>query len=166
MQIYDKQLTCSEFFYLVFYSTIIKMNLFLWMFLVWFFWVFWVFIFFIFSSLELKALVSFSDHLSSHCLYVCLSVVCLSVCKLFTFSSCFPEPLGQFQPNFSQSIFLGKRDSSLFKWRATPFKRGENCKIVKIHCPLLKFLLQNHMTNFKQTWHKASLCEGDSSLFT
>ena len=56
------------------------------------------------SSPELKAQVSFSDHLSS---VVCLSVrpsVRQSVCKLFTFSSSFPEPLGQFQPNLAQSI--------------------------------------------------------------
>jgi hypothetical protein len=26
-------------------------------------------------------------------------------------------------------------------------------------------LLQNHWTNFKQTWHKSSLGEGDSSVF-
>ena len=66
----------------------------------------------VFSSPELKAQVSFSDHLSSVvCLSVCLSVrlsvrlsVCLSVCKLFTFSSSSPEPLGQFQPNLAQSI--------------------------------------------------------------
>ena len=63
---------------------------------------------FIFSSPELKAQVSFSDHLSS---VVCLSArpsvcpsVCLSFCKLFTFSSSSPEPLGQFQPNLAQSI--------------------------------------------------------------
>ena len=48
----------------------------------------------LFSLPELKAQVSFSDHLSS--------VVCPSVCKLFTFSS--PEPMGQFQPNLAQSI--------------------------------------------------------------
>ena len=54
----------------------------------------------IFSSPELKAQVSFSDHLSS---VLCLSV-CLSVCKLFTFSSSSPEPLDQFQPNLAQSI--------------------------------------------------------------
>ena len=38
---------------------------------------------------------------------VCLSVR-PSVCKLFTFSSSSPEPLGQFQPNLAQSI-LGWR---------------------------------------------------------
>ena len=48
---------------------------------------------------SLKAQVSFSDHLSS---------VCPFVCKLFTFSSSSPEPLGQFQPNLAQSI-LGWR---------------------------------------------------------
>ena len=50
----------------------------------------------IFSSPELKAQVSFSDHLRPS--------VCPSVCKLFTFSSYSPEPLGQFQPNLAHSI--------------------------------------------------------------
>ena len=59
-----------------------------------------------FSSPELKAQVSFSDHLSS--------VVCLFVC-------------------------------------------------LSVH--LFHILLQNHWANFNQTWHKASLGEGDSSLF-
>ena len=45
--------------------------------------------------------VSFSDHFSSTS--VCPSAF-PSVCKLFTFSSSSPEPLGQFQPNFAQSI--------------------------------------------------------------
>ena len=49
----------------------------------------------VFSSPELKAQMSFSDHLSS--------VVCPSVhpyvYKLFTFSSSSSEPLGQFLPN-------------------------------------------------------------------
>ena len=48
-----------------------------------------------FSSPEPK--VSFSDHN--------LSIVhCYCPCKLFTFSSC-PEPLGQFQPNSTQSNY-------------------------------------------------------------
>ena len=47
-------------------------------------------------SPELKAQVSFSDRL--------LSAVCLSVCKLFTFSSSSQKPLGQFQPNLAKSI--------------------------------------------------------------
>ena len=54
----------------------------------------------IFTSPELKAQVSFSDHLSS---VVRLSVR-PSVRKLFTFSSSSPEPLVQFQPNLAQSI--------------------------------------------------------------
>ena len=47
---------------------------------------------FLYSSPELKAEMSFSDHLSS---VVCLSAR-MSVCKLFTFSSS-PEPMGRFQ---------------------------------------------------------------------
>ena len=64
------------------------------------------------SSPELKAQVSFSDHLSS--------VVYLSVCLSVRLSV-----------NFSH----------------------------------FHLLLQNHRANFNQTWHKASLGEGDSSLF-
>ena len=67
---------------------------------------------YIFSSPELKAQVSFSDHLSS--------VVCLSV---------------------SLSVRLSVNFSHFH------------------------LLLQNHWTNFNQTWHKAFLGEGDSSLF-
>ena len=55
----------------------------------------------VFSSPELKAQVSFSDHLSSVRLSVCLF---LSVFQLFTFSSSSPEPLGQFRPNLAQCI--------------------------------------------------------------
>ena len=77
----------------------------------------------IFSSPELKAQVSFSDRPSSVCPFVCLSV-CPSVCKLFTFSSSSPEPLGQCQPNLAQST-LGQGDSSLFKWRAPALFQGE-----------------------------------------
>ena len=55
------------------------------------------------------------------CLSVCLSVR-LSVCKLFTFSSFSQEPLGQFQPNWAQSIkgywefkFVQFKDCALFQ---------------------------------------------------
>ena len=60
-----------------------------------------------FSSPELKAQVSFSD---------------LYVCKLFTFPSSSPEPLGWFQPNLAQSI-LGWRDLNSYKWRVIPFSK-------------------------------------------
>ena len=60
----------------------------------------WMLYAYLFSSSELKAQVSFSDHLSC---VVCLSVR-LSVCKLFTFSSSSPESPDQFYPNLAQSI--------------------------------------------------------------
>ena len=63
----------------------------------------------LFSSPYLKAQVSFFD-----CLWF---LVCLSVCKLFTFFTS-PEPLVQFQPKLTQ-ISPGKGVLSLFKWRAT-----------------------------------------------
>ena len=74
----------------------------------------------LFSSPELKAQVSFSDRLSS---VVCLSV-CLSVCKLFLFSTSSPEPLGQFQPNLAQSI-LGWRGIKFVQMKAPAFFKGE-----------------------------------------
>ena len=47
------------------------------------------------------------------------SSVCLSVCKLFTFLTSSPEPLGQFQPNLAQSIpgfkFVQVKDHALLK---------------------------------------------------
>ena len=86
----------------------------------------------IFSSPELKAQVSFSDRLASViCPSVCLSV-CLSV--NFTSSSSSPEPLGQ---NWLRAVF-GDGNSSLFKWRATPFPKGDNYEIVKIYDKILK----------------------------
>ena len=57
----------------------------------------------IFSSPEPKAQVSFSDQNLSTVRHRCCCH-CRRCCKLFTFSSSSPEPLGQFQPNLAQSI--------------------------------------------------------------
>ena len=48
-----------------------------------------------------------------------------------------------------------------------PFLRGGNNEIVKIHWwNFFKNIPPyNHWANFSQTWHKASLGEGNSSLF-
>ena len=97
------------------------------------------------SSPELKAQVSFSDHLSSVvCLSVRLSVrlsVCPSICKLFTFSSSSPEPLGQFQPNLAQSI-LGSRGFKFVQMKRPALFQGETItKLVKIHYRHLKILV-------------------------
>ena len=73
-----------------------------------------------FSSPELKAQVSFSDRLSSG---VCPSV-CLSVCKLFLFSTSSQEPLGQFQPNLAQSI-LGWRGFNFVQMKGPALFQGE-----------------------------------------
>ena len=72
----------------------------------------------VFSSPELKAQVSFSDHLSS--------IVCTSV-RLSVNCSHFHLLLQNHWANFNQTwhkVFLVKGDSSLFKWRATPFPKG------------------------------------------
>ena len=48
----------------------------------------------------------------------------------------------------------------------SPFPRGDNYKNSENTLMKLKnLLLQNHWANFNQTWHQASLGEGDSSLF-
>ena len=50
--------------------------------------------------------------------------------------------------------------------RPCPIPRGDNYKIAKN--PLTKFkhlLLQDHLARFNQTWHKASLSDGNSVLF-
>ena len=47
-----------------------------------------------------------------------------------------------------------------------PFPRGDNNEIAKkIFTKFKNLLLQNHLSYFNQTWHKASLGEGDSNLF-
>ena len=52
--------------------------------------------------------------------------------KLFTFSTSFPEPLGQFQPNSAQTS-LGKGDSSLSNEGPCPFPGGDNYEVPKIY---------------------------------
>ena len=112
-------------------------------------------------------LLLFVAHLSWKLRWVFLITCCpsvhLTVCKLFTFSSSSLEPLGQFQPNLAQSILGWMRFKCV--QMNDPFSRGYNYKIAKIHWRNLKNLLKNHRTNVNQTWHKASLGEGDLSLF-
>jgi hypothetical protein len=70
----------------------------------------------IFSSPELKAQVSFSDHL--------LSVVCLSWrLSVRHFQLLLQNRLANFNRSWHKSS-LGKGDSELFKWRTTPFPKG------------------------------------------
>ena len=120
---------------------------------------------FFFCSPELKAQVSFYDHLSSG---VCLSVrpsVRLSVNFSHNFSSSSTEPLGQFQPNLAQSI-LGWRGLKFVQMKGPPFPRGDNyTNSENILTKFKNLLLKNHWANFNQTWHKASVGEGDSRLF-
>ena len=100
----------------------------------------------VFSSPGLKAQMSFSDHLS----------VCPSVCKLFTFSSSCPEPLGHFQSNLAQSI---RFNFFYMKVQPSPSQMGDDYKIEKMHWQNL--LLQNFWSNSTQTWHKAYWSKGD-----
>ena len=72
--------------------------------------------------------------------------------------------LGQFQPNLAQRI-LGWSDSSLIKWRTTPFSKRRLLRNSKITFTKFKNLLKNHCAQCEQTGHKASLSKGYSSLF-
>ena len=68
--------------------------------------------------------------------------------------------------NRTFSTFLANLSWKL-KWAFLIAFRLSVCPSV---CPSVNFsyfrlLLKNHWTNFNQTWHKASLGEGDSSLF-
>ena len=94
-------------------------------------------------------------------------VGCCCRLKLLTFSSSSPEPLG-FQAKLAQNIlgWLGDEDSSLFKWRPSPFPRRDYYEIAKFKNLLQNIKnIKNHRTNFNQAWPKVSLGEGDSSLF-
>ena len=72
----------------------------------------------LFSSLELKAQMSFFDHLLSKCLSVNISHF----------------HLHQFQLNIIQNI-LGWRELKFLQMKMPhPFPRGNNNQIVKIHC--------------------------------
>ena len=86
----------------------------------------WSVLTYFFSSPELKAQVSFSEHLFS---VVCPSIrpfVCLLVWKLFTFLSS-PEALGQFQPNLAQSIHL-------YGWIKNNWKKIiQMCKVILLN---------------------------------
>ena len=46
-----------------------------------------------------------------------------------------------------------------------PFPMEDNYDIAKTFTKFKNLLLKNHLANFNQTWHKASLGEGDSSSF-
>ena len=160
----------------------------------------------------------FLAHLSWKLKWAFLITCCLFVCKLFTFSTSSPVPLGQFQPNVAQIIlewrgfkFVQMKGHALFPrgdnsknvkfyWKylkifffrtngpvstkvgtkhlrvtgiqvcsnegPRSFPRGDNSKRVKFYWKyFLKILLQKHLDNFNKTWHKSSLCKGDSSLF-
>ena len=117
----------------------------------------------LFSSPELKAQVNFADQNLSivHCR--CHWYCCCS--KLFTFSSSSQEPHSQFQPNLAQSI-LGWQGFKFDQMKGPVLVQGEIIMKEQKYIDEIKknVLLQNHMTNFNQTGHKAFLGEGNSSL--
>ena len=111
------------------------------------------------SLSELKAQVSFSDWLSS-----VRPSVCLSICKLFTFSTSSPEPLGQFQPNFNKKHPWVEGIQFCSNEGSRPFPRGDNRKKVKLNWKYLKIFFSRTTGQFQPNLAKASLGGGDSIL--
>ena len=117
----------------------------------------------VFSSSELKARVSFSDCLLS---VICLSF-CLSVCKLFIFSTSspcsttgpIPTKLGTKHP-WVEGIQVCSNEGS------RPFLRGDMSENVKLYWKYLKifFSRTTGLISTKLVTIKASLDEGDSIL--
>ena len=70
---------------------------------------------------------------------------CLTYSKSLSVDSIFSSPDRLFSDRLSSVVCLSVRPSVNFSY--------------------FRLLLQNHWANFNQTWHKASLGEGDSSLF-
>ena len=114
-------------------------------------------------------LETFLAQLSRRLKWAFLIKICLlSIVVVVNFSH-FHLLLQNHWTNFNQTwhkASLGEGDSSLFKRRAPPFSKGRNIRNSKNTLTNLKnILMQNHWTNFNQTWHKVSLGKGNSSLF-
>ena len=73
-----------------------------------------VFCIYIFSSPKAKAQINFFDYNLS-------AVRRCRCCKFFTFSSSFPDPLGQFQPNFVKIIPWWRGFQFFFKLKGPTF---------------------------------------------
>ena len=79
-------------------------------------------------------------------------------------------PLKNHWANFKQTLhkafFLVKGIQICSNEGSRIFPRGVNKTYSENTLTKFKnLLLQNHWANFNQTWHKASLSEGDSNLF-
>ena len=118
--------------------------------------------FFVFSSPEPKAQVTFSDQNVSVVRRRCCCR-CRKLFDMFIFFSRTTGPIStkpRTKPPWVKEIQVCSNEGS------RPFPRGDNYTYSEN--TLTKFenlLLKNHRANFKQTWHKASLREGDLSLF-
>ena len=76
-----------------------------------------------------------------------------------------PDPLGQFQPNMAQSI-LGFRGFMFVQMTGHALIQGEIIANKKNYIEnIKKYFCSEPLGQFLQTWHKASLDGGDSSLF-
>ena len=110
---------------------------------------------FLFSSPWLKAQVSFSYRLSS----VLLSIN-FHICIFFY------RTTWLFSTKLVTEYPWVKGIQVCTNEKPRPFPGEDNYEIAKIHWRNFNiFLLQNPLANFNQTWHKASLGEGNSSLF-
>ena len=99
-------------------------------------------------------------------LIACRQFVRLSVLKLFIFFIFFSRITGPVSTKLGAKHPWVKGIQVCSNEGPHSFPRGNNYKICKN--TFMKFknlLLQNYWATFNQTWHKASLGEGDYSLF-
>ena len=72
------------------------------------------------------------------------------------------EPLGQFQPNLTQSI-LRSRAFKFVQMKGHALLQGERTSKNTLD---KSNNLQNRWASFNQTWHKTSMSDGDSSYYS
>ena len=88
--------------------------------------------------------------------------------------------IAKFIDKFKESILQNHWANFNYTWHKTswmkeiqvcsnegpcPCPRVDNYKIAKFIDKFKESILQNHLANFNQTWHKSSLSEGNSNLF-
>ena len=94
----------------------------------------------------------------------CLSSICPSVHKIFTYSSSHPEPLGKLQPNLIGTKHRWVKGIQVWSNEGPYPFQGEI---------IMKYHRKNTLTKLKSsspeplglTWQKSSICEGNSSLY-
>ena len=85
------------------------------------------------------------------------------IARIRNFKILFCRPIKLISAKLGTNQFWLKELKISSNEEVRPFQREDD---YEKHCCNLKkiFPFQNHWVNFNQTWHKASLCDGNSSL--